>query len=405
MANKVKDRRLRMLWNSNGVWTNSGYAVEQRELLYRMIEDGWETAQSAFWGLEGYPITLDGEFAGFPGKKLKVYPKMGDAWGADAMLWHGQDFGANVVFCMQDVWTLNPEVLSKFKYFIPWVPIDKDPVPPAVLDKLRYAYKILTFSQFGKDALEKAGFTSTLILEGTNTKLMTPLNKMKCREELGLPQDAFFFGMIAANKENPPRKGFQEALEAFKLFHDKHPEAAILFHTQQMAPTGFPIKEFADHLGIANRMFFIPEYVAIWKSDSNVIKKEMGAIDCLLHPSQTEGFGLTVVEAMSCGRPAIVSNTTSMPEMMIPGKTGEICDVSVKRFTSDSSFVWAADVNSLYEKMESVYKMVKDNPEKVEKDCRDHVLNKYDIDKIFKNKWIPFLEELQEEILGKPVKS
>ena len=36
---------------------------------------------------------------------------------------------------------------------------------------------------------------------------------------------------------------------------------------------------------------------------------------CLVLPSLHEGFGLTPLEAMACGCPAVVSNTTSMPEV------------------------------------------------------------------------------------------
>ena len=36
----------------------------------------------------------------------------------------------------------------------------------------------------------------------------------------------------------------------------------------------------------------------------------------LVHPSFYEGFGLTPLEAMTCGTPAIVSNTAALPEVV-----------------------------------------------------------------------------------------
>jgi glycosyltransferase involved in cell wall biosynthesis len=327
---------------------------------------------------------------------------MSDDWGSDAMYFHGNNFGADVVFSMQDVWTLDPNFLSKIKCYIPYCPIDKDPTPPTVTDKLRYAYKIITFSEFGHKALENSGFTSTLIVEGTDPDIFKPMNRSKCREELGLPQDMFFFGMIAANKENPPRKGFQEALQSFKKFQDIHPNSGILFHCQQPAPTGFPIRQFSHQIGIdMTKLFFMEDYKAVFSSDSHSIVKEINAMNVLLHPSQTEGFGLTVAESQSCGIPVIVNNTTSMPELVIDGVTGEICDSQkVGRFTNDLSFVYPADVNSLHEKMEKLHSRIQIDETKIASHCRAHILDKYDINKQVKNMWIPLLEDLQEELLS-----
>ena len=391
-----KRRELRMLWNSNGYWTGSGYANFQRDLLSRLANDGWPIAQIAFWGLEGTPIHL----ADYP--KIKVYPKMQDGWGSDAMVQHGLDFKANAIFTMQDIWTLNPQELSKIKVWIPYLPVDKQPAPPGVIEKLRHAYKIITFSKFGKTELQKKGFYSTLIVEGVDTNIFKPMDKTQCRKELELPQNAFFFGMIAANKENPPRKGFQEALEAFKLFHDKHKEAAIIFSIQQPSPGGFPIKGFAEHLGILDRMFFVNDYKAVYKSEPENIVKLYNAMDVLLHPSQTEGFGLTITEAGACGKPVIVNNCTSMPEMVVEGKTGLICEQGKKRWTNDNAWVFPADVQSLYLKMEDAYMMAKNNSIQLAKDCRDHIVKNYNIDVQFKDIWTPFFEELQEELL--PIK-
>src|SRR3990167_6153678 len=146
---KNKRRDLRILWNSNGVHANSGYSVEQRELLSRLSADGWKIAQVAFWGLVGYPLTYtDPPFD--KGNSIRLYPRLAEDYGTDAMYHWSKEFGAHVSFCMQDLGLLNPAYLDRMSRegmkFIPWVPIDQSPVPPVVLDRLRYAYKIITFS-------------------------------------------------------------------------------------------------------------------------------------------------------------------------------------------------------------------------------------------------------------------
>ena len=401
-----KRRDLRILVNTNAPHANSGYSIEMRDVLYRLVEDGWQIAISAFYGVEGgpavikYPPNLNPRFEGL---EIKHYPKMSEPWGSDGMYFHGLNWNANVVLSMQDIWTLDPTFLSKIKVWIPWLPIDKEPLPINVIEKLRYAYKIMCFSKFGYDLLLKAGFSSTFIYEGTDVEIFKPGDKMEARKKLGLPQDLFLFSMVGANKENPPRKGYQEALEAFKLFYDKHPEAAILFHTQQVAPTGFPIKQFANHLGIVHRIFFMDDYQAMFLSTSDTIATEYQACDALLHPSQTEGFGLCLIEAQSCGKPAIIQNCQSMPELIIEGKTGFGAKTLYKRFTADLSFVNTADPQSVYECMEKTYQLLKKDEKQVAKDCREWIVNNFNIDTLVRDKWIKLFEELQEELLPQPL--
>lgn len=400
MENKRRD--LRIIFNSNAPWTNSGYGVETRDLLYRFRRDGWPISAVGFWGLMGYPVTVYGHDLiddRFKDVSLKVYPRLDQDYGTDALFYHGQDYKAQVHMTMQDIPLLDPAFLQKMKYWIPYVPIDKDPVPPAVLDRLRYAYKIITFSKFGQKALERYGYTSTLIEEGTDIELFKPGDKIAARKTMGLPEDRFMFGMVAANKENPPRKGFEEALLAFKQFHDTHPEAALMIHSQQQSPGGFPIQAYVQHLKLTDSVFFMDNYHAVFMSDSKTVNTEMNAFDVLLHPSQTEGFGLTVIEAQAAGTPVIVNNCHSMPELVVPGKTGEICEVASKRFTNDLSYVYQASVPSLVEKMESVYAMVKKDEYGVSVACREHIKRNYNIDKIVQDKWIPFFSSLQDEVL------
>ena len=48
--------------------------------------------------------------------------------------------------------------------------------------------------------------------------------------------------------------------------------------------------------------------------------------ELLLFPSALEGFGLGVAEAMSCGLPVVVSGRGSLPELVVDGEGGFLCD-------------------------------------------------------------------------------
>src|SRR3990167_1723808 len=134
-------RKLRIYINSNSPWSNSGYAQQLTQLVPRIRDAGYPLAIGCFYGLEGGKIELDG---------MTMYPKMGDAWGGDGMQYHAQDFKADVVFSLQDIWVLNPDFIKQINRWITILPIDHDPIPPAVLQRARMAYRIVTYSKFGQ---------------------------------------------------------------------------------------------------------------------------------------------------------------------------------------------------------------------------------------------------------------
>lgn len=54
--------------------------------------------------------------------------------------------------------------------------------------------------------------------------------------------------------------------------------------------------------------------------------RDLASCHLYVQPSFAEGFGIAVVEAMSCGLPAVVSNCGGMPEIVQDGRTGWIID-------------------------------------------------------------------------------
>ena len=397
-VNKVKH-----LWLSNSGHANSGYSVETRDLLFRFIKAGYDFSSTNNYGIEGYPVTLYGEDLiddRFKGVKLTVLPKMGDPYGGDALVEHSRNNGFKVAYIMLDLFAINPQFLEQLNQmgvkFCPYLPIDQEPVVPAILNNLRYAYKIITFSQFGQKALEKEGYASHLIPEGIDLEIFKPADKQKMREKYALPQDNFIFGMVAANKENPPRKSFQQVLEAFAMFYKKHPKSAIFFHSQQNAPTGFPIREYAHHLGVVDRIYFTNPYKAVFGADSKVVCEEINCLDVYLNPSMTEGFGMGMIESQACGKPVIGNRCHSMPELVIEGKTGLICETDKGWWRNLGGYIYPPNVDSLYEKMEESFKMSQDKD--TAKLCRKNIMDNYNIDTLVETKWKPFLAEIETEI-------
>lgn len=390
---KNKDKKLRLLISSNAIWSQSGYAMQAIQFVPKMAEEGYPTSMVNFYGQEG---------GSFEHKGITMFPKRQSTWGEDSALYHGKIFKADVVITLQDIWTLDPNIMAQMAKdkirWIPIVPIDHEPVPPAIYDRLKGAYRIITYSKFGYEELKRVGMHSTYIPHTIETELFKPVTleeKRKIRKDSGIPEDCFLFGMVAANKDNPPRKSFQEVLDAFKMFADKHDDAYIYFHTVHNQQNGFPILEYAKFIGVADRIITCNPDDYLFNIKHEDVPKVYNAMDCLLSPSRNEGFGVPIIEAQSCGVPAIVSDFTAMKDLVIEGKTGYKVKPLYRHFSPLLAYVAIPDVKELYEKMELVYKA---DRKQMSKDARKHIQEEYDFTKIWETRWIPFLKLLEDEV-------
>ncbi|CAM4110596.1 Glycosyltransferase involved in cell wall bisynthesis [Pedobacter westerhofensis] len=101
-----------------------------------------------------------------------------------------------------------------------------------------------------------------------------------------------------------PRKNFQSLIEAFLTINTRLPLVIV----------GSKGKAFADN----NLKSLISDHDNIvftgYVEDSELIQLYQSAT-CFVYPSLYEGFGMPPLEAMACGCPTIVSNTSSLPEV------------------------------------------------------------------------------------------
>lgn len=280
-------KKLRILINSNDPRTFSGYAQTLNEILPYIVKEGYPVGVISFFGTEGFVSEYQG---------ATIYPKVNNPYGDDAMVVHGKDFKADIVITNQDIWTLDPNLIQQTTRFIPWVPIDHDPVPSAIVERCRQAYRIIPCSKFGKEQLRNFGLASTYIPYSVNTEIFKPMDKKALRKKFGLPEDGFIFGMVAANKDLPPRKSFQEVMDAFKMFLANHPDAYLYLNVPMGNPQGFPILEYAKVIGIAERVFHNDNYNIFFKFGKDAVAEIINCFDVSLNPSMSEGFGLQCIE-------------------------------------------------------------------------------------------------------------
>ena len=106
-----------------------------------------------------------------------------------------------------------------------------------------------------------------------------------------------------------PRKNVVNLLKAFVRFKKFNRSNMKLVIVGRMA---WNYKEVVE---MKNEMPFKEDVVWLGYLEVSELARVMGAAYALVYASLFEGFGIPIIEAYKCGVPALVSNTSSMPEV------------------------------------------------------------------------------------------
>ena len=103
----IKKRRdLKIILHSDVIWAESGYSVEIKWIIERLVADGWQIAQASKSGLHNSVIDYQG---------VRIYPAVDDPHGSDTLFYGARHFGAHLAISMIDMWVINPQFLQQLK--------------------------------------------------------------------------------------------------------------------------------------------------------------------------------------------------------------------------------------------------------------------------------------------------
>ena len=105
-----------------------------------------------------------------------------------------------------------------------------------------------------------------------------------------------------------PTKNIKKLVEAFNMVRIKYNNLKLIIIGGKFSEVD-EVDEAVKYLDLRNNIIEVIEV-----SDEELHRYYCGA-RLLVHPSLYEGFGFTPLEAMACGCPAVVSNTSSLPEV------------------------------------------------------------------------------------------
>lgn len=200
------------------------------------------------------------------------------------------------------------------------------------------AKKIITISEFSKkeliDVFKIKPEKIHVIYNGYDKKNYrlyekSKIDQVKSQYNLTKPY-LIFIGRLEEKKNT------SFLIECFAEFKKKFPEYNLVLIGRK--GYGFDkVEENIKKYGLENDVIF-PGWI-----ETNDLTKILAGARAMIFPSNYEGFGIPVIEAMACGTPVICSNTTSLPEVagdaaiLVDPKNKEQIVEAMKKIVADEN--------------------------------------------------------------------
>jgi len=203
------------------------------------------------------------------------------------------------------------------------------------------------------------------------------------------------------NNRNARRKQSGSIIFWFKDFLDRvgHDKACFIMHTDVKDVHGQDLEAIIKELGLTNGevMFSTNKY------PPETLAKIYCLADCTINVADAEGFGLATFESLACETPIIVTMTGGLQEQVTDGEEwfGIGIEPSSKAIIGSQEIPWIYEDrlngNEVVDAMEKIYNMTEEEREELGRKGRNHVVTKYNREKIMK-KWDDLLTKIYNEL-------
>lgn len=152
---------------------------------------------------------------------------------------------------------------------------------------------------------------------GVNLERFSPVSteeKMKLRDEVGVPKDAF---VLLYTAQFIPRKNHEMLIKQVLKIRESIPTLKVLFAGN--GPIFEEMKALANNLGVSDCISFL--------GGRGDIDRLCRVADLHVATSKLEGQGINNIEAMACGCPLVVSRVRGHRDVCIDGKNGFLFDL------------------------------------------------------------------------------
>ena len=298
----------------------------------------------------------------------------------------------NIQICLVfiDIWILKTDGGIRFNCpAICWLPIHFEPVEELTVKAAALFDPIVCLSHDGVKKLKKI-FPDKKILRIPHVIdfdhfSTTPVDKGAVRRSMGIPEDCFLVTMVYNLSESTNRKEITCPMKAFQTFNEKYPNSRLYIHSK--LDHGVDANEVIDYLGIRH-LIIASDQAKMAKGGYtfDFVVNLMKVSDVLFNATASEGFGLSILEIQALGNPAIVANSTAMPDNLY---NGEICKIYQKKFClQNTSYWWIPCVHDCAKCIEKIYLRTPEEKKKLSRYGMKCVRENYNLKTLY-DAWKP----------------
>jgi glycosyltransferase involved in cell wall biosynthesis len=143
-----------------------------------------------------------------------------------------------------------------------------------------------------------------------------------------LPDVQLIYLWVDTQKYKPLGKSGDRKKRPFRLLFvgnlSKRKGADLLEPIMQRLGNGFELR-FTAGMRKKKRSSLLDNMTPLGRLSEKELIDEYQKCDALLFPSRFEGFGYVALEAMSCGKPVVATDSSSIPEVVENGVSGLLC--------------------------------------------------------------------------------
>lgn len=168
--------------------------------------------------------------------------------------------------------------------------------------------KAIFWTQFALDEARKGGYAgpAEVITLGVDLDDYYPVAKDEALAGMQLSQlvDKFIVGNV---NRNQPRKRWDLTIRYFAnwVHAYKISDALLFLHAAPTGESAVDVRQLCQYYGVQH-MLAMREPAPFIGESIETMRNTYCACDIMISTTQGEGFGLTTLEAMACGRPSIV---------------------------------------------------------------------------------------------------